>query len=153
MSAFLVSHNHISTMLSAGMSHHHPLSWYWPDYNAIQSHESGQPWGPAHVAVLQETQNKLTLDTADRVGQMLLSENHKSVNHRYSESDDESRLYRYSPRLQRPAVEILKLIDCYEYQSCEHPGWKKSEARKFCDVLRGKLIGQLPGYSDAKWSI
>lgn len=49
-------------------------------------------------------------------------------------------------------VEALKLIECLEYQSCEHDGWNDSEARRFCDALRGQLISALPGYADAEWS-
>jgi hypothetical protein len=47
----------------------------------------------------------------------------------------------------------LKAISCYEYQSCEHPGWRKSEAHAFCEALRDMAIGCLPGYDDAPWEI
>ena len=51
------------------------------------------------------------------------------------------------------AVAALKALDCYEYQSCEHPGWETSEAREFVERMRGCLIGMLPGYDDAPWEI
>ena len=46
-----------------------------------------------------------------------------------------------------------KAIDCYEYQSCEHAGWPRSEARALCAALRHRLIGELPGYDAAPWGI
>jgi hypothetical protein len=48
-------------------------------------------------------------------------------------------------------VQVLKSCDCYEYQSCEHPGWKQSEAKQFIDALRREAWHALPGYDDAEW--
>jgi hypothetical protein len=54
--------------------------------------------------------------------------------------------------LARPsAVEGLKVLDCYEYQSCGHAGWRGSSAQRFCEALRGRLIRSLPGYEEAPW--
>jgi hypothetical protein len=39
------------------------------------------------------------------------------------------------------------------YQSCEHPGWEESEARKFCQQLTEGAIARLPGYEAAAWEI
>ena len=59
-----------------------------------------------------------------------------------------------SARTRMPSpVAVLKAISCYEYQSCEHPGWHTSEARQFCSVLRDHMISMLPGYDDAQWEI
>lgn len=46
-----------------------------------------------------------------------------------------------------PAVRWSEL----EYQSCEHPGWRESEAARFCDALRSHLIARLPGMDEAPW--
>ena len=54
---------------------------------------------------------------------------------------------RYSP------VQCLKMIDCYEYQSREGADWERSVARAFCEALRRRLIGALPGYEDAAWGV
>jgi len=51
------------------------------------------------------------------------------------------------------AVELIKALHCYEYQSCEHPGWRTSQAHSFCRALERRLIGELPGYDDAPWAI
>jgi hypothetical protein len=49
------------------------------------------------------------------------------------------------------AIECCKALDCYEYQSCEHPGWSASGARAFCERLRSSLVGAMAGYGDAPW--
>jgi hypothetical protein len=48
---------------------------------------------------------------------------------------------------------VLKAIDCYRYQSCEHPGWASSEAQQFCLALQALAINHLPGYDQAPWDI
>ena len=53
----------------------------------------------------------------------------------------------------RSAIEILKLVDSLEYQSCEHPEWERSEARKCLHRITGFAVSQLPGYAIAPWSI
>ena len=119
-------------------------------------------------------------EDADAVGAMLTAENARSVQYRYPDSgmddlpgpvdngfvtDALMGSYRYpiygsgpiaiaaSPR-RLTAVEGLKAINGYEYQSCEHPGWESSAAKAFCDALKDALINALPGYDDADtWSI
>jgi len=97
----------------------------------------------------------------DEVGRDLLDENVRSVRHRYPGDERlpgpndaywlEEYHYAYvGGRLPTP-VEGLKLIKCYEYQSCEHPEWEASKAKEFCDRLRHLLIGELPGYEEAPW--
>ena len=48
-------------------------------------------------------------------------------------------------------VEVLKACDCYEYQSCEHPGWATSEAHAYIEALRRHAWQSLVGYEDAEW--
>jgi len=48
-------------------------------------------------------------------------------------------------------VQVLKSIDCLDYQSCEHPGWAASEAKAFIDRLQSAAIHALPGYEAAIW--
>lgn len=53
----------------------------------------------------------------------------------------------------RSIVVALKLIACFEYQSSDAPTWPDSEARKWCDALRNRLIRELPGYEAAPWGM
>lgn len=54
------------------------------------------------------------------------------------------------PRVTNP-VHILKMVSCYEYQSCEHPDWPTSFAHELCDRIRRAAISALPGYEAAPW--
>jgi hypothetical protein len=140
MSAFVVNKEHINAMIHAGLARRYrPMTWY-------------------HEGVRHE----LTNETANIVGQMLLDECVKSVCYRYGDSemtDLPGRInaewlipfeYRFTYKRPTP-VEALKLIDCYEYQSCEHPEWEGSLAQAFCRSLRGNTIDRLPGYDEAPW--
>ncbi len=140
MSAFVVGKEHINAMLIAAVSVRYGMSW-----------------------VHNGEYHKLSHDMLDRVGQMLLDENVASVLYRYEDctiaklpgkTNAEWLIpFAYSPIVRRvpTALEAIKLVSCYTYQSCEHPGWETSEAKAFCDALVANLICQLPGYSEASW--
>lgn len=49
------------------------------------------------------------------------------------------------------AIEACKAIACFEYQSCEHPGWVRSGVRAFCSELRKGLVTCMDGYDAAPW--
>jgi hypothetical protein len=95
------------------------------------------------------------------VGRILLRECVESVRYRYSDDTDETlpgssarpETYYYRPPAEFPPIVLLKAVDCYEYQSCEHPGWRKSEAFAICNALRDRLLVKLPGYDAAPWGI
>lgn len=108
--------------------------------------------------------HELTLSNADAIGQMLLNENIKSVSYRYQDSQvtdlpgrtDASYIIPYKHPIfgkQYPVIQIIKLINCLDYQSCEHPEWDSSESKSFLDGLKNALICDLPGYEDSKWEL
>jgi hypothetical protein len=39
----------------------------------------------------------------------------------------------------------------YEYQACEHDGWRESDAFAFLEAMRVRLLGRLPGAESASW--
>lgn len=95
--------------------------------------------------------------SADRVGYHLWRENFRSVDHRYRETNQTAELDAYTypynvhyrfDRIPRERLTLIafKAISCYEYQSCEHDGWSTSWANEYCDRLRQRVIGMLPGY-------
>ncbi len=137
MSAFIVPKAHIdalvrSAVLPGPYGFHQGLFHY--------SHV-----GETHYASIHEGE-------PDRLGRMLLLENVRSVAYRYKE-EMELPAYSYSTPTRTPSVvEGLKLIHCYEYQSCEHPDWPESEAYAFCEALTKALICALPGYEEAPWA-
>lgn len=58
-----------------------------------------------------------------------------------------------APKKQHSAIALLKIIHCYEYQSCESDDWAFTEARAFCRTLEREIVCSLPGYSDAPWGV
>lgn len=135
MSASEVSTVHIDAMVTAGLRGHYAggrLRWYWS--NPTQGGE-------------------LSRETAGYAGAMLIAENRRSVNHCYSEDEIEAPYVHTWAFPKAGWVAVLKAIDCYVYQSCEHKGWESSEARAFCDALRKHAISKLEGYEDAPWEL
>jgi hypothetical protein len=85
---------------------------------------------------------------------MLWAENRRSVNHRYAEQEwEEPYVFTELRHHSIDPVMVLKAVACYEYQSCETPGWEKSEAHAFCQSLKERCIRRLPGFDDAPWEI
>lgn len=76
---------------------------------------------------------------ADKIGTELWTECYRSVNYRYSENEQVPE-YHHEPYPLDIAGDgylfLLKQVDCYQYQSCEHPGWEQSAARRWTDELR-----------------
>lgn len=90
--------------------------------------------------------------TDSELGQVLLSENIRSVNARYSETDQaptyEYRQVRFDAI---DAVTVLKSVQCVNYQSCETDDWKTTTAYKVLKAIESGAIAHLPRYSDAPW--
>jgi hypothetical protein len=153
MSAFVVDPTHIDLILGCAI-------------NGPRDGEHdrlGDPWYPPYADdLLPGSRGPLRLEDADRAGAALLAECIASVSHRYPD-DDLLELpgvvpttlpadYRWKDLgLVLTIAEACKAIDCYEYQSCEHPGWGASGAAAFCQRLRSRLTGTLPGYGEAPW--
>lgn len=154
----MVGSTHIDAMLTAGLqdSRYGPLRWTARDLTddeKREAYQAGDPWGPGMIEIYGQLHRELTDETAGYVGAMLLAENRASVDHRYNESEiEEPYLFRALKGSVDPIV-VLKAISCYEYQSCEHPEWEQSEARRFCLALTDKMVGMLPGYEAAPWEI
>jgi hypothetical protein len=171
VSAFVVSKQHIDALVTAGVEWGHGhiggsrLSWLTPtEDDPPQTGEEYWTW-------LNARRRELNDSTADAVGQMLVDACVASVAYRYQDDTDlpgpiehywtQPYAHRDFPIVADPLggtraidpVQILKAISCYEYQSCEHPDWEKSEASVFCDVLRRRAISNLPGYDVAPWEV
>jgi hypothetical protein len=158
MSAFVVAKAHIDALITAGLHqpwmNYGPLRWFDSEDFEPGCFQEGEPWGPETHRWLESHRRELTGATAGQVGAMLWAENRRSVNHRYAEDEWEAP-YVFDRLPGSPApVDTLKAIDGYEYQSCEHPEWRRSEAFAFCEALRGRVIHHLPGYHASEaWHI
>lgn len=51
-----------------------------------------------------------------------------------------------------PPVQILKLVNCLDYQSCETEDWRQTSACKQLEWITTYAIHRLPGYEEAMWS-
>lgn len=46
---------------------------------------------------------------------------------------------------------VAAQLSHYEYQSCEHAGWRTSEGYAFVQAMRERLLSTLPGAESATW--
>ena len=127
MSAFVVSHDHIDALA----------------FNSGAMTREGYFWkGEWH---------KLT--NWQEVGEILLAENVRSVNYRYSgQIEAEPYKFVYPSRRYTP-VEIIRACDGYMYQACETPDWKQTQAYAIIHLIRERAIHRLDGYDAAQWEI
>jgi hypothetical protein len=162
VSAFIVDRAHIDALVELALCG--PRDWprrasagAWPPF---YWHADDPQTG---IVVTHE----LTSETCGEAGSMLIRECIASVACDYPDllwpelpgpdpnPDPEEYVFPLDRALSgvtRPtAVEGLKILDCYECQSCGHAGWRDSSAQRFCDVLRSRLIRALPGYEEAPW--
>ena len=151
MSAFIVNDRHIDYLVSAGMKW--GIVWLAPSETPADVYQRGAPWGPGSVENVKRRSRKITSKAdAEKAGAMLSATNRESVNHRYNENEIEE-MYSFRRVFELEAVQVIKALDCYEYQSCEHPEWEASEALNFCNALRSMAGHKIPGYDDAQWEI
>ena len=141
MSAFFVGPEHVNAMLS-----------YLNE--RVNCGSVPTPFGDWSF----DAQNVEDLQT---IGRNLLAENIASLKALYPNFPEMSNFdfdgYRFAfapdfPALRsNPAMDLLGIIACYEYQSCEHDGWQTSYAKKFCEWLRDRAIHDLPGWDKVPW--
>lgn len=145
MSAFIVGHDHIDALISFAMARYTygPVSYYVP-----------------------ETQTRVTItqDNATEVGRILLTENERSIYHRYPDvkpgqndskpgtwgEDAETYNFKQWP-LNQPLspVSIIKGCDCFDYQACETDDYEQSLAHTIIEAIRKRAVSRIPGYDDA----
>jgi hypothetical protein len=78
------------------------------------------------------------------LGQLLWTENNRSINYRYSERKRNPRYVLHTTEAPLHPVAVLKAIGCYEYQSCERPDWDRSRAYKLVTRLRTAILEAHP---------
>jgi hypothetical protein len=153
VSAFVIDPVHIDLILCAAING--PC-----DYHG----SCGLSWRAPFVDELLDgiASGPLNEEIADLSGRALLRECVASVSCRYPD-DPADRLPGVTPGFDPEryewtdfgrrlnAIKCCKAIDCYEYQSCEHPGWRASGARAFCERLRSLLVCGMAGYEAAPW--
>ena len=106
-------------------------------------------WKPNNMRV------DISVRNASEIGQKLLDENFRSVNYRYRENDTAERFtYKRVDSSNYSVVDVLKAINCLDYQSCETDDWSDSEAWAILDGIKDAMIRNLPGYEASRgWSL
>jgi hypothetical protein len=130
MSAFLCSSKHISALVHAARG---------SIYLRIEKYV---------VPVGDEGEEQALYD-------LLLGENLKSLEARYgpAQGNDGVEPNLSDEVLPLQPIEIIKLAQSFDYQSCEHPEWTGSRAHDYIMALIADCIGRIDGYEKAKWSI
>lgn len=150
MSAYVVSKDHIVYLVCAAMHRRiiqtGAFSWYYGDGGNRRRKE-------LTCADYSE---------AVKTGNMLWAENIRSVGFLYSTKDpfdlpgpvDESFILSekdiYWPDSPEP-LQVIMACKCYEYQSCEHPGWNGSSSKSFIDGLKDAAVTAIPGWDNLAW--
>ena len=99
---------------------------------------------------------------------LLARENVNSLNYRYPASNgyeavepvpydqrNSDLLFKYVAKPVSDPAAYTKLLDCYRYQACEHPGWEQSDACQLIEAARALTSGSFTRaeYDDAPWGI
>lgn len=128
MSAFTVTNTHINALVRYASRHKITVAY-------------GNPTMRLNVSAHEQ-----------EVAQLLLDENIKSVNYRYSDTETGYIEYdRGAPILS--AIQAIKAAQCLRYQSCEHPTYEGSIAERLIEAIISDAIPRLEGYNDAQWAI
>lgn len=90
----------------------------------------------------------------DEVGTILWAENHRSVNYRYDESEPTPPYVYTLPPVRWTPGQVLRLLECYDYQACESPDWKTTPAYQLTTTLREALANEgVAKSTDAPWGL
>ena len=146
MSAFVVSHDHIDALLTFARD------------KRLQS----------RLSYFIDRQAPKPLGWS-AIGAVLLTENERSVCHRYSDCvpgncpgkiGEVATGYHFRPfeqfslmSYERKCVWVIKGCNCFDYQACETDDYAQSTACQLIEQIRAAAIRALPGYEDAPWGI
>ena len=137
MSAWIVTAAHIDVLVLAGVQFH-----------VLYDLDRAAAPGPVMLAA---------------VGADLWAENHRSVGYRYGDPADPPAYPAPTAEVILDAVAVVSAVDCFTYQSSEHPAWAASRAADYCTRLRAAAMTGLPvedgdprypqGWQEAPWGV
>lgn len=82
------------------------------------------------------------------LGQKLWSENHTSVNYRYGEENRSPEYVLRTTEANLDPIVVLKAVSCFDYQTCEHPGWPDSEVHGLTAALHDVILERHPDLAE-----
>ena len=120
-----------------------------------------------HIQTIAEAYSEKFSDSTLRVLNILYKENIKSVNYRYDQSTKLTNFRKVDTIKPVSKMQLFKLIECLNYQSCEHDGWESSKAYAMLELLRSHILKDVlveynttedningtPAWQKADWSI
>jgi hypothetical protein len=138
MSAYIVGHDHIDALLTFALC---------------------KSYGRGVVYIANDALIEIIDDNASEIGRILLTENERSVRHRYPNDapgdlpgtiGEDAANYTFR-QFDQPvsSLAILKACDCFDYQACETDDYKSSVAYAIVDAIRKRAIMRLPGYENS----
>jgi len=108
-----------------------------------------------HINTLVSYAHKMSLigvgETQD-LAEKLLYENTRSVNYRYGEDQVNTITFKETD-IDLTPIEIIRLVHCIDYQSCETNDWEQTESYKWLRAIEDTAIRQVPGYDQAEWRL
>ena len=107
------------------------------------------------LASVYHTHYRVEDTTYEATCKLFRDQNIKSLKARYGKFNGTHKIVaNLIPEAEWPdTITILKLCDYYDYQSCETSDYKDTKAANLINTIRGDLIGNLPGYSEAPWGL
>jgi hypothetical protein len=137
MSVFILSNKHINVLVSALLLKNRGI------FNIYDSKD--------------EAYEFISYKDGDKIGQILLNENYRSINYRYNDTQKPPHKFKYQFQSEVKyydyLVQIFAACDCYDYQSCETDDYKQTLAYSIIDKIRKETIRRLRHYDKAEWSI
>lgn len=126
MSAFMCSDNHINAIITYASCH---------GVRARINREWVPIWG-----------------NEQKFASLLATANAESLHVRY---DDETIVTAITYRAYhvQSEIEVLKLLDCFDYQACEVDAYEDTPAAHVVNCIRKDVVCRLPGYADAPWGL
>lgn len=99
-----------------------------------------------------------TVESCQQLTNMLINQNVESVNYAYRHRPEyQAEPYelifdlRYNRKFK--PIEIVKLIDCLDYQCCETEDYEGSIIQKILNTLKDHAIEQIEGYKESAWGL
>ncbi len=93
-----------------------------------------------HIQTIAAAYAEMFTDDTLRVLNILHKENVKSVNYRYDQTTKLTSFRKVDTIKPVSKMQLFKLIECLNYQSCEHDGWYTSKAYSRLELLRGYIL-------------
>jgi hypothetical protein len=164
MSAWIVSHGHIDAIVNFYCNEHHNNRLYKDTSPMKFERYINNNWTEI-IGDLDECSEEIYVNR-QRLGEILLNENIRSVEARYSRSSradlpgviveveamaehqkeyeaaDNLGGYKYNPNNHRniSVGQFISCLNCLDYQSCEHDEWEDSNAKFIIDTMKHNVI-------------